>query len=167
MRTASGRPSVTAPGVGPTSSRGPAAPSSGSGSASTGSAGSGGGSVACWAPVRLAERVAAKVIAQTKIRRIPKENQIIHPVQGPSNGAIFQRFPGAPRPDQMTLTPLAWSLLLGTAAAAANVLGGVVVISRKHWNELVLKYFIALGAGFMLAATCLRMIPESLELSPH
>jgi zinc transporter ZupT len=67
----------------------------------------------------------------------------------------------------MTLSPLAWSLLLGSAAAAANVLGGVVVISRKHWNELVLKYFIALGAGFMLAATCLRMIPESLELSPH
>ena len=67
----------------------------------------------------------------------------------------------------MTLSPLAWSLLLGTAAAAANVAGGVVVISRKHWNELVLKYFIALGAGFMLAATCLRMIPESLSLSPH
>jgi ZIP family zinc transporter/zinc and cadmium transporter len=67
----------------------------------------------------------------------------------------------------MTLSPLAWSLLLGTAAAAANVAGGVVVISRKHWNELGLKYFIALGAGFMLAATCLRMIPESLALSPH
>jgi ZIP family zinc transporter/zinc and cadmium transporter len=67
----------------------------------------------------------------------------------------------------MTPSPLAWSLLLGGAAAAANVIGGLVVISRKHWNELVLKYFIALGAGFMLAATFLRMLPESLALSPH
>jgi ZIP family zinc transporter/zinc and cadmium transporter len=67
----------------------------------------------------------------------------------------------------MTFSPFTWSLLLGTAAATANVVGGIVVISRKHWNELVLKYFIALGAGFMLAATFLRMLPESLALSPH
>jgi ZIP family zinc transporter/zinc and cadmium transporter len=67
----------------------------------------------------------------------------------------------------MTLSPLAWSLLLGGAAATANVVGGLVVIARKHWNELVLKYFIALGAGFMLAATFLRMLPESLSLSPR
>ena len=67
----------------------------------------------------------------------------------------------------MTLSPLAWSLLLGGAAATANVVGGLIVIARKHWNELVLKYFIALGAGFMLAATFLRMLPESLALSRH
>src|SRR4029079_12857276 len=64
-------------------------------------------------------------------------------------------------------SPGSWSLLLGTAAAAANVLGGVIVIARKHWNELLLKYFIALGAGFMLAAAFLRMLPESLRLAPH
>jgi zinc and cadmium transporter len=63
------------------------------------------------------------------------------------------------------LSPLEWSLLLGTGAAAANVLGGLIVVSRRHWNDLVLKYFLALGAGFMLAATFLRMLPESLELS--
>src|SRR5271169_6192615 len=62
-------------------------------------------------------------------------------------------------------TPFAWSLLLGGAAAAANVLGGLFVASRREWNRLVLKYFIALGAGFMLAATFLRMLPESLALS--
>ena len=39
----------------------------------------------------------------------------------------------------MTLSPLAWSLLLGGAAATANVVGGLIVIARKHWNELVLK----------------------------
>ena len=65
------------------------------------------------------------------------------------------------------LSPREWSLLLGIAAAAANVLGGLVVILRKHWNELILKYFLALGAGFMLGATLLRMLPVSLSLSPE
>jgi ZIP family zinc transporter/zinc and cadmium transporter len=64
-----------------------------------------------------------------------------------------------------SLSPLAWSLLLGLAAAAANVAGGLVVVSRRHWNEILLKYFIALGAGFMLAATFLRMMPESVALT--
>jgi len=63
------------------------------------------------------------------------------------------------------LSPLGWSLALGATAAAANVLGGLVVVSRKHWNEIFLKYFIAVGAGFMLAAVFLRMIPESMRLS--
>lgn len=63
------------------------------------------------------------------------------------------------------LSPLAWSLLLGTTAALANVAGGLVIVARKHWNELLLKHFIGLGAGFMLAATFLRMVPESLELT--
>jgi len=63
------------------------------------------------------------------------------------------------------LSPLAWSLLLGLAAAAANVVGGLAVVSRQSWDQTVLKYFIAVGAGFMLAATLLRMLPESFELS--
>src|SRR5262245_33851026 len=66
-----------------------------------------------------------------------------------------------------SLSPLGWSLLLGCAAAAANVAGGLVVVARRSWNEIVLKYFVALGAGFMLAATLLRMLPESIALSPH
>lgn len=64
-----------------------------------------------------------------------------------------------------SLSPFGWSLLLGLAAAAANVVGGLIVVSRRHWNETILKYFIALGAGFMLAATFLRMMPESLALT--
>src|SRR5687768_9437347 len=64
------------------------------------------------------------------------------------------------------LSPATWSLLLGTTAALANVAGGVIVVARKHWNELVLKYFIALGAGFMLAATFLQMMPESMKRWP-
>src|SRR3990170_673158 len=60
---------------------------------------------------------------------------------------------------------LAWSLLFGSAAAAANVAGGLVVVARRHWNEMFLKYFLGLGAGFMLAATFLRMLPESMKLT--
>lgn len=65
------------------------------------------------------------------------------------------------------MTPFQWSLSLGLAAALANVLGGLVVVSRSHWNELLLKSFLALGAGFMLAASFLRMLPECFRLSPH
>lgn len=62
-------------------------------------------------------------------------------------------------------TPFLLSVLLGLGAAAANVLGGLVVVSRRSSNLLLLKYFVALGAGFMLAATFLRMLPESLKLT--
>ena len=67
----------------------------------------------------------------------------------------------------MQLSPAAWSFLLGATAALANVAGGVVVVARKHWNELVLKYFLALGAGFMIAASILTMLPESMERWPE
>jgi ZIP family zinc transporter/zinc and cadmium transporter len=67
----------------------------------------------------------------------------------------------------MTPSPLAWSLLLGLTAALANVAGGLVLTARREWNELLLKYFVALGAGFMLAATFLRMLPESMALQPQ
>jgi zinc transporter ZupT len=65
----------------------------------------------------------------------------------------------------MALSPLSWSLVLGLSAALANVAGGLVLTMRKSWNESLLKYCIALGAGFMLAATFLRMLPESMALS--
>lgn len=66
-----------------------------------------------------------------------------------------------------TLSPFEWSLLLGGAAAAANLFGGLVVVWRKDWNDRVLKHFIGLGAGFMLAAAIVEMLPHSLELNPH
>jgi ZIP family zinc transporter/zinc and cadmium transporter len=56
------------------------------------------------------------------------------------------------------------ALALGLTAAAANVLGGLSIV-RREWSREYLKYFIALGAGFMLAATFLEVIPESLRLS--
>jgi zinc transporter ZupT len=53
--------------------------------------------------------------------------------------------------------------LLGVTAAGANVLGGLLVAHRE-WSRRYLNYFIALGAGFMLATALLEMIPESLKL---
>ena len=62
------------------------------------------------------------------------------------------------------MTNFTLSLLLGLAAAVANIVGGLVVVQR-HWERRFLKYFIALGSGFMLAAALLEMVPESIELA--
>ncbi|HKH98745.1 MAG TPA: ZIP family metal transporter [Candidatus Sulfotelmatobacter sp.] len=59
--------------------------------------------------------------------------------------------------------PIATSILLGLTAAAANVFGGAIIVQR-HWERRYLRYFVALGAGFMLAAALVEMVPESLEL---
>jgi zinc and cadmium transporter len=58
------------------------------------------------------------------------------------------------------------ALLLGLAAAAANILGGLFILYRQ-WSRQYLKYFLALGAGFMLAAAILEILPESVVLSGH
>src|SRR5437762_4136472 len=55
------------------------------------------------------------------------------------------------------------SILLGLSAAAANVFGGAIIVQR-HWERRYLRYFVALGAGFMLATALVEMVPESLEL---
>src|SRR6202140_1902123 len=59
--------------------------------------------------------------------------------------------------------PIAISILLGVTAAAANVFGGAIIVQR-HWERRYLRYFVALGAGFMLATAVVEMVPESLEL---
>ncbi|HEY4682907.1 MAG TPA: ZIP family metal transporter [Candidatus Acidoferrales bacterium] len=55
------------------------------------------------------------------------------------------------------------SVGLGLTAAAANTLGGAIIVWR-HWSREYLKYFIALGAGFMLATAMIEMLPESFRL---
>lgn len=52
-------------------------------------------------------------------------------------------------------------------AASATVVGGTLVLVRRRWEADVLKYSISFGAGFMLAAAALAMIPESLKLNNH
>jgi zinc transporter ZupT len=42
-----------------------------------------------------------------------------------------------------------------------------MVTVRARWDDHVLRYFVALGAGFMLAAVILKMVPESQRLVPH
>ena len=59
------------------------------------------------------------------------------------------------------------SLIFGTVAGLADVVGGALVARRRRWNRAVLQYFLALGAGFMLAVAFLRMVPESLETGAH
>src|SRR5438094_3404474 len=59
--------------------------------------------------------------------------------------------------------PIFLSLLLGLTAAAANVFGGAIIVQR-HWERRYLKYFMALGAGFMLATSLVEIFPASLEL---
>jgi ZIP family zinc transporter/zinc and cadmium transporter len=55
------------------------------------------------------------------------------------------------------------SILLGLTAAAANVFGGAIIVQR-NWERRYLRYFVALGAGFMLATALVEMVPESLAL---
>src|SRR5215475_4326830 len=56
------------------------------------------------------------------------------------------------------------SILLGLTAAAANGFGGAIIV-QKHWERRYLRYFIALGSGFMLATAIIEMLPESFRLT--
>ncbi|HZP06831.1 MAG TPA: ZIP family metal transporter [Terracidiphilus sp.] len=57
------------------------------------------------------------------------------------------------------------SLLLGTIAALADVAGGLVLV-RARRIERYLRYFVALGAGFLMATAVIEMAPESLRVNP-
>lgn len=60
------------------------------------------------------------------------------------------------------MSPIILAMLLGVTAATANVVGGTIIV-QKHWERRYLKYFIALGSGFMLATALIEMVPESLK----
>jgi len=62
------------------------------------------------------------------------------------------------------MSPLAHSIVLGLSAAAANGFGGVIIV-QKHWDRSYLRYFVALGAGFMLATALVEMVPEGMRLA--
>ncbi len=59
--------------------------------------------------------------------------------------------------------PIYLSLALGLLAASANVFGGAIIVQR-NWERDYLKYFIALGAGFMLATAFIEIVPASMAL---
>lgn len=58
------------------------------------------------------------------------------------------------------------SLILGAIAALADVAGGLVLV-RAHGIEKYLRYFVALGSGFLMAVALLEMAPESYRMSPR
>ena len=61
------------------------------------------------------------------------------------------------------MSPILTSVLLGLTAAGANVFGGAIIVQR-NWERSYLRYFVALGAGFMLATALVEMVPESVKL---
>lgn len=64
---------------------------------------------------------------------------------------------------EITLVQL---LIFGLLAGLANVLGGLILFPpgiQKNYKRL-LKYILALGAGFMLAVTFIEVLPEVIGL---
>ena len=57
-------------------------------------------------------------------------------------------------------------LALAAVAAAADVAGAVIVTTVHSKRHAPLRYFVAGGAGFMLAAAFVRMLPEATQV-PH
>jgi ZIP family zinc transporter/zinc and cadmium transporter len=55
------------------------------------------------------------------------------------------------------------SIVLGFTAGAANLAGGALLV-RREWEQRYLKYFMALGAGFMLATAITEMVPASVTM---
>jgi zinc transporter ZupT len=57
-------------------------------------------------------------------------------------------------------------LAFAAVAAAADVAGAIIVTTAYKHRHAPLRYFVAGGAGFMLAAAFVRMLPESAHV-PH
>ena len=57
-----------------------------------------------------------------------------------------------------------FAAILGLVAAGGNLLGGYFVVYRQ-WPRKYLQYFLALGAGYMLAVALVEVIPESIKIT--
>lgn len=55
------------------------------------------------------------------------------------------------------------TILLGFAAALAEVVGGALIYLRRSWPRRVQETLLALGAGFILALVFLKLIPASID----
>lgn len=53
-------------------------------------------------------------------------------------------------------------LLYAIAAAGANVLGAIAVISRTRWSLRALDLILSLAAGFLISVTILDLFPEAI-----
>ncbi len=54
-------------------------------------------------------------------------------------------------------------LSFGLIVALAEILGGVILVYRRRWNQRTQELLLALGAGFILALVFLNLIPTSYE----
>ena len=52
-------------------------------------------------------------------------------------------------------------LLYALAAAGANILGAVAVVTRAQWSLRVLDYLLSLAAGFLISVSVLELFPEA------
>lgn len=57
-------------------------------------------------------------------------------------------------------------VLMAAVAGAGNLLGGLALVSRRRWSASMLKGFISLGAGFMLAVAFLEVLPVAQRHTP-
>jgi len=57
-------------------------------------------------------------------------------------------------------------LIFGSLAAGSNVVGGVLLVKSgvHRLGERFLKYLVAMGAGFMLAAIFIEILPETISI---
>lgn len=64
---------------------------------------------------------------------------------------------------KLTLSEL---ILLGLIAASANIVGGLILLPSGIHKRLksLLKYFLAIGAGFMLAVNFIEIFPRIINL---
>src|SRR5262247_3029102 len=58
------------------------------------------------------------------------------------------------------MSPLIQLIGFGLLAATGNIIGGFLITGSRATSQRLLRYLIALGAGFMLAAVFLELIPE-------
>ncbi len=58
-----------------------------------------------------------------------------------------------------------YPILFGLLSALGNVLGGMLLLVRGKAEHFYLNVLMAVGAGFMLAAAFLEMIPEAMKLA--
>lgn len=59
-----------------------------------------------------------------------------------------------------------YALIFSFFAGLLIIAGGWIFSFRKQWEKKYLDFFVALGAGYILAVALLDMIPEAYETSP-
>lgn len=69
-----------------------------------------------------------------------------------------------PRAWGLFLNPFVWTAVFALIAALATLGGGLVATLPGRLSRTRLSHLIAFGAGYMLAAALVSLLPESLEL---